>query len=75
LRKLTYFIACSIDGFIGDPGGDASAMFPFVDEEFLAFLKAEHPFRPRAAAPSASTTCRTSGSTRSSRAGPATTWP
>jgi hypothetical protein len=23
LRKLTYFIACSIDGFIGDPSGDA----------------------------------------------------
>lgn len=43
LRKLTYFIACSIDGFIGDPGGDASAMFPFVDEEFFAFLKSEHP--------------------------------
>lgn len=43
LRKLTYFIACSIDGFIGDPDGDASAMFPFVDEEFLDFLKAEHP--------------------------------
>ncbi|GGW87570.1 dihydrofolate reductase family protein [Streptomyces lomondensis] len=43
MRKLTYFIACSIDGFIGDPGGDASSMIPFVDEEFLAFLKAEHP--------------------------------
>ncbi|CAL9453985.1 hypothetical protein SUDANB105_02490 [Streptomyces sp. enrichment culture] len=43
LRKLTYFIACSIDGFIGDPAGDASSMFRFVDEEFLAFLKAEYP--------------------------------
>lgn len=43
MRKLTYFIACSIDGFIGDPNGDASAMFPFVDEEFLEFLKTEHP--------------------------------
>ena len=43
MRKLTYFIACSIDGFIGDPGGDASSMFPFVDEEFLAFLKTEYP--------------------------------
>ncbi|WP_432119234.1 dihydrofolate reductase family protein [Streptomyces sp. bgisy032] len=43
MRKLTYFIACSIDGFIGDPGGDASSMYPFVDEEFLAFLKAEYP--------------------------------
>ncbi|MEU3789270.1 dihydrofolate reductase family protein [Streptomyces fructofermentans] len=43
MRKLTYFIACSIDGFIGDPSGDAQAMYPFVDEEFLAFLKEEYP--------------------------------
>ncbi|CAM5706972.1 dihydrofolate reductase family protein [Streptomyces purpurascens] len=43
MRKLTYFIACSVDGFIGDPGGDASSMFPFVDEEFFAFLKTEYP--------------------------------
>ncbi|MEV7991915.1 dihydrofolate reductase family protein [Streptomyces sp. NPDC086077] len=43
MRKLTYFIACSVDGFIGAPDGDASAMYPFVDEEFLAFAKTEHP--------------------------------
>ncbi|MFI9820982.1 dihydrofolate reductase family protein [Streptomyces sp. NPDC052013] len=43
MRKLTYFIACSIDGFIGDPSGDASAMYPFVDEEFLEYLKTEYP--------------------------------
>jgi dihydrofolate reductase len=43
LRKLTYFIACSIDGFIGDPEGDAAAMYPFVDEEFFEFLKSEYP--------------------------------
>ncbi|MFE1246754.1 dihydrofolate reductase family protein [Streptomyces sp. NPDC058735] len=43
MRKLTYFIACSIDGFIGDPAGDASSMYPFADEEFLAFLTAEYP--------------------------------
>ncbi|MGA5201951.1 dihydrofolate reductase family protein [Streptomyces variegatus] len=43
MRKLTYYIACSLDGFIGDPGGDGSAMIRFVDEEFLAFLKAEFP--------------------------------
>jgi dihydrofolate reductase len=43
LRKLTYFIACSIDGFIGDPSGDAAAMLPFVDEEFLTYLKEEYP--------------------------------
>ncbi|TLQ43842.1 dihydrofolate reductase family protein [Streptomyces marianii] len=43
MRHLTYFIACSIDGFIGDPGGDASSMFGFVDEDYLEFLKSEYP--------------------------------
>ncbi|WLW52287.1 dihydrofolate reductase family protein [Streptomyces sp. YU58] len=43
MRKLTYFIACSIDGFIGDESGDASFMYPFVDEEFFQFLKTEYP--------------------------------
>lgn len=43
MRKLTYFIACSIDGFIGDESGDASFMYPFVDEEFFEFLKSEYP--------------------------------
>ncbi|MFL9659013.1 dihydrofolate reductase family protein [Streptomyces sp. PB17] len=43
MRKLTYFVACSIDGFIGGPDGDATFMVPFVDEEFFAFLKSEYP--------------------------------
>ncbi|NYE41858.1 dihydrofolate reductase family protein [Streptomyces fulvorobeus] len=43
MRKLTYFIACSIDGFIGDPSGDATSMYRFVNEEFLSFLKADYP--------------------------------
>lgn len=43
MRKLTYFIACSIDGFIGDPEGDASAMISLVDEELLEFLTTEYP--------------------------------
>ncbi|MEU9228711.1 dihydrofolate reductase family protein [Streptomyces massasporeus] len=43
MRKLTYFIACSIDGFIGDPSGDATSMLRFVDEEFIDFLKTEYP--------------------------------
>ncbi|MFG3247072.1 dihydrofolate reductase family protein [Streptomyces sp. NPDC048187] len=43
MRKLTYFIACSIDGFIGGPDGDASFMVRYVDEEFLGFLKTEYP--------------------------------
>ncbi|MFE0510276.1 dihydrofolate reductase family protein [Streptomyces sp. NPDC058964] len=43
MRKLTYFIACSIDGFIGDPKGDASSMFGFLDEEFLGYLTSTYP--------------------------------
>lgn len=43
LRKLTYFVACTIDGFIGDPGGDASSMFKYATEEFLEYLKTEYP--------------------------------
>jgi dihydrofolate reductase len=43
LRKLTYFIAASIDGFIGDPGGDAELFTRFVDEEFFEYLKTEYP--------------------------------
>ncbi|MET4640863.1 MULTISPECIES: dihydrofolate reductase family protein [Streptomyces] len=43
MRKLTYYIACSIDGFIGDPGGDASSMYPFVNEEFIEFLASQYP--------------------------------
>ncbi|MEV4938141.1 dihydrofolate reductase family protein [Streptomyces zaomyceticus] len=43
MRKLTYFIACSIDGFIGDPQGDATSMYKFVDAPFLEFLTSEYP--------------------------------
>ncbi|MFI9761967.1 dihydrofolate reductase family protein [Streptomyces sp. NPDC051963] len=43
MRKLTYFVACSLDGFIGDPAGDATTMLRFVDEEFLDFLRGEYP--------------------------------
>lgn len=43
MRKLTYFIACSIDGFIGDQDGDASFMYPFVVGDFAQYLKTEHP--------------------------------
>ncbi|MGD1222299.1 dihydrofolate reductase family protein [Streptomyces krungchingensis] len=43
MRKLTYFIACSIDGFIADPKGDWQFFMPFVDEEYFDFLKAEYP--------------------------------
>ncbi|MFI6082541.1 dihydrofolate reductase family protein [Streptomyces sp. NPDC051217] len=43
MRKLTYFIAASIDGFIGDPSGEADFFTRYVDEEFFGFLKEEYP--------------------------------
>jgi dihydrofolate reductase len=43
VRRLTYFIATSIDGFIGDPSGDAEFFTRYVDEEFFEYLKAEYP--------------------------------
>lgn len=43
MRKLSYFIACSIDGFIGDPSGEAEFFTRFVDEEYFEFLKTEYP--------------------------------
>ncbi|MDR6976767.1 dihydrofolate reductase [Streptomyces sp. 3330] len=43
MRKLTYFIACSVDGFIGDVDGDGAEMISYVDAEFLDFLTSEHP--------------------------------
>ncbi|MET9437612.1 dihydrofolate reductase family protein [Streptomyces sp. NPDC006551] len=43
MRKLTYFIACGIDGFIGDPKGDATSTYQYVAGEYLEYLKAEYP--------------------------------
>jgi dihydrofolate reductase len=43
LRKLSYVIACSLDGFIGDEHGDASAMLRFLDEEYAGYLATELP--------------------------------
>lgn len=43
LRKLTYFIATSVDGFIGAPDGDADFIYSYLDGEFIDFLKAEYP--------------------------------
>ncbi|MDI3385938.1 dihydrofolate reductase family protein [Streptomyces sp. B-S-A8] len=43
MRKLSYLIATSIDGFIGDVDGEAEFFTKYVDEEFLAYGFAEMP--------------------------------
>jgi dihydrofolate reductase len=43
LRKLTYFIATTVDGFIGAPDGDADFIYAYLDAEFVDHLKAEYP--------------------------------
>ncbi|MFJ3725038.1 dihydrofolate reductase family protein [Streptomyces sp. NPDC090045] len=43
MRKLTYFIATSVDGFIGAPDGDGDFFYAHVDAEFTEFLKTEYP--------------------------------
>ncbi|MCY0933331.1 dihydrofolate reductase family protein [Streptomyces sp. H34-S4] len=43
MRKLTYFIATSVDGFIGAPDGDGDFFYSHLDREFIDFLKAEYP--------------------------------
>ncbi|MFG2980647.1 dihydrofolate reductase family protein [Streptomyces sp. NPDC048258] len=43
MRKLTYFIATSVDGFIGAPDGDGDFFYAHLDLEFIEFLKAEYP--------------------------------
>ncbi|MEU3250913.1 dihydrofolate reductase family protein [Streptomyces sp. NPDC006997] len=41
MRKLTYLVACSLDGYIGDPAGDATSMLAYLDEEYLGHLATE----------------------------------
>lgn len=43
LRKLTYFIATTVDGFIGAPDGDGDFLYAFLDQEFIGHLVAEYP--------------------------------
>lgn len=43
LRKLTYLIATSIDGFMADPDGDGDFFNDYLDPEYLGYLTAEYP--------------------------------
>ncbi|MEI5099393.1 dihydrofolate reductase family protein [Streptomyces sp. PmtG] len=42
MRKLTYFIGATIDGFIAAPDGDFDFFMPYVTEDFLPHLIAEY---------------------------------
>ncbi|MEU5807373.1 dihydrofolate reductase family protein [Streptomyces sp. NPDC047718] len=43
MRKLTHFIATSVDGFIGDPDGSADFFNDWLDAEYRATIAAEYP--------------------------------
>jgi dihydrofolate reductase len=43
MRKLTYFIGTTIDGFIAAPDGDFRFLFPYVTEDYLPHLTGEYP--------------------------------
>ncbi|MFD8752777.1 dihydrofolate reductase family protein [Kitasatospora sp. NPDC059577] len=43
MRKLTYFIGASIDGFIAAPDGDFGVFMPYVTEDYAPTLYSEYP--------------------------------
>ena len=43
MRKLSYFIAASIDGFIGAPDGEADFFTKLATGDFLEYLRSECP--------------------------------
>lgn len=42
MRKLTYFVGSTIDGFIAAPDGDFEFFLPYVGEDFLPHLTGEY---------------------------------
>ncbi|MFJ3788099.1 dihydrofolate reductase family protein [Kitasatospora sp. NPDC090091] len=43
MRKLSYFIGSTIDGFIATPDGGFEFFFPYVTGEYASYLTAEYP--------------------------------
>ncbi|MBD0672156.1 dihydrofolate reductase family protein [Streptomyces sp. CBMA156] len=43
MRKLSYFVGASIDGFIAAPDGDPDFLMPFVTEDYAPTLFTEYP--------------------------------
>ncbi|MET7534310.1 dihydrofolate reductase family protein [Streptomyces goshikiensis] len=43
MRKLTYYVGTSVDGFIADPEGDGDFLTRWTDPEYIAHMAAEFP--------------------------------
>jgi hypothetical protein len=56
MRKLTYYVGATLDGFIADPAGDPS--FLPIEPDVIEAMAAEHPWPPQ------TRRCRSSPTTR-----------